>query len=324
MGIRFTCPNGHKLNVKPFLAGKRAVCPKCGAKMRVPLESQTGTANSEQGANFGDPRHDGFGPQGSAGRQNSANHYNSVGPHQNGEPDFGMFVPDGEEDDVLWTEDAAAESGPADAVLHEAAFIDNPLDDPRANAALADAALSDPALGDTSLADTGQGHRGRGDAPPAHPPRSAAPASTPPPLRPPVARPAAPNPVAGGAGQPVKRTLRPKPVLHPMSGPAVDEVIAAASNAPRPVPPPPPQPEDDPIVRFRLQLKRRNRIMMIVSGALAVVVLILLVVLIMVLTGQKAPESTDQPAAAGTGPATAAPLEPSPERERPFGQPAAH
>lgn len=40
MGIRFLCPEGHKLHVKTFLAGKRAVCPKCGAKVVVPSESQ--------------------------------------------------------------------------------------------------------------------------------------------------------------------------------------------------------------------------------------------------------------------------------------------
>jgi hypothetical protein len=37
MGIRFLCPNGHKLNVKTFLAGKRALCPQCGAKVIVPI-----------------------------------------------------------------------------------------------------------------------------------------------------------------------------------------------------------------------------------------------------------------------------------------------
>lgn len=36
MGIRFTCPNGHKLHVKAFLAGKRGVCPQCGAKILIP------------------------------------------------------------------------------------------------------------------------------------------------------------------------------------------------------------------------------------------------------------------------------------------------
>ena len=39
MGIRFNCPNGHKLNVKAFLAGKRGICPDCDAKFIVPLES---------------------------------------------------------------------------------------------------------------------------------------------------------------------------------------------------------------------------------------------------------------------------------------------
>ena len=36
MGIRFTCPSGHKLHVKAFLAGKRGVCPHCGAKFVIP------------------------------------------------------------------------------------------------------------------------------------------------------------------------------------------------------------------------------------------------------------------------------------------------
>jgi hypothetical protein len=39
MGIRFYCPNGHKLNVKDFQAGRKGVCPHCGAKMQIPLES---------------------------------------------------------------------------------------------------------------------------------------------------------------------------------------------------------------------------------------------------------------------------------------------
>jgi hypothetical protein len=36
VGIRFHCPNGHKLHVKAFLAGKRGVCPHCGAKFTIP------------------------------------------------------------------------------------------------------------------------------------------------------------------------------------------------------------------------------------------------------------------------------------------------
>jgi uncharacterized protein DUF4339 len=44
MGIRFHCPNGHKLNVKSELAGKKAICPDCGAKLVVPA---AGAASSE-------------------------------------------------------------------------------------------------------------------------------------------------------------------------------------------------------------------------------------------------------------------------------------
>jgi hypothetical protein len=39
MGIRFYCPNGHKLNVKSFLAGQKGICPYCGTKVDIPLES---------------------------------------------------------------------------------------------------------------------------------------------------------------------------------------------------------------------------------------------------------------------------------------------
>ena len=41
MGIKFHCPNGHKLNVKSFLAGKRGICPKCHVRMRIPMESES-------------------------------------------------------------------------------------------------------------------------------------------------------------------------------------------------------------------------------------------------------------------------------------------
>ena len=36
MGIKFLCPNGHKLHVKAFLSGKKAICPQCGARVVVP------------------------------------------------------------------------------------------------------------------------------------------------------------------------------------------------------------------------------------------------------------------------------------------------
>ena len=38
MGIKFNCPNGHKLNVKAFLAGKKGFCPQCGARVSIPAE----------------------------------------------------------------------------------------------------------------------------------------------------------------------------------------------------------------------------------------------------------------------------------------------
>jgi hypothetical protein len=40
MGIRFSCPNGHKLNVKDNLAGKRGICPACGAKFVIPAAGE--------------------------------------------------------------------------------------------------------------------------------------------------------------------------------------------------------------------------------------------------------------------------------------------
>ncbi len=47
MGIKFHCPQGHKLNVKAFLAGKKGVCPKCGTKVRIPLQSEAGLVDSD-------------------------------------------------------------------------------------------------------------------------------------------------------------------------------------------------------------------------------------------------------------------------------------
>jgi hypothetical protein len=47
MGIKFHCPKGHRLNVKSFLAGKKGVCPKCGAKMRIPTASEPALVHSE-------------------------------------------------------------------------------------------------------------------------------------------------------------------------------------------------------------------------------------------------------------------------------------
>jgi hypothetical protein len=40
MGIKFHCPNGHKLNVKAFLAGKRGICPHCGIAVQIPTSAE--------------------------------------------------------------------------------------------------------------------------------------------------------------------------------------------------------------------------------------------------------------------------------------------
>jgi hypothetical protein len=48
MGIKFHCPNGHKMNVKTFLAGKKGTCPKCGATVQVPLVSEGEAAPAAQ------------------------------------------------------------------------------------------------------------------------------------------------------------------------------------------------------------------------------------------------------------------------------------
>jgi hypothetical protein len=50
MGIKFLCPNGHKLHVKSFLSGKKAICPKCGARVTVPAENQSAAANPSSAA----------------------------------------------------------------------------------------------------------------------------------------------------------------------------------------------------------------------------------------------------------------------------------
>jgi hypothetical protein len=48
MGIKFLCPGGHKLHVKAFLAGRKAVCPKCGQKVLVPTESESQFAGKKE------------------------------------------------------------------------------------------------------------------------------------------------------------------------------------------------------------------------------------------------------------------------------------
>lgn len=39
MGIVCHCPNGHRVKVKDYQAGKRGLCPTCGAKFSIPAAS---------------------------------------------------------------------------------------------------------------------------------------------------------------------------------------------------------------------------------------------------------------------------------------------
>ena len=50
MGIRVRCPNGHELNVKSLLAGKRGVCPHCGARFQIPGHSHQDSQQWESGS----------------------------------------------------------------------------------------------------------------------------------------------------------------------------------------------------------------------------------------------------------------------------------
>jgi hypothetical protein len=52
MGIRFYCPNGHKLHVKEFQAGRQGICPHCGISMEIPLASTRPSSKKRRG---GDP-----------------------------------------------------------------------------------------------------------------------------------------------------------------------------------------------------------------------------------------------------------------------------
>ncbi len=49
MGIRFFCPNGHKLHVKEFQAGLRGICPHCGARMLIPHQSTRPSSRQRRG-----------------------------------------------------------------------------------------------------------------------------------------------------------------------------------------------------------------------------------------------------------------------------------
>jgi len=44
MGIVAYCPNHHRVKVKDDLAGRKGICPTCGARFRIPRESQPESA----------------------------------------------------------------------------------------------------------------------------------------------------------------------------------------------------------------------------------------------------------------------------------------
>jgi len=50
MGIVAFCPQGHRVNVKESFAGKKGLCPTCGAKFRIP-----GGASAPPGPDAGLP-----------------------------------------------------------------------------------------------------------------------------------------------------------------------------------------------------------------------------------------------------------------------------
>jgi hypothetical protein len=107
MGIRFRCPSGHKLHVKAFLAGKRGVCPHCGARFVIPA-----TEEAE--------------PAGGATQQNAYTSTGIVAPSSVGSPSIIITVADervaaspsnGESSEIRLAEDflppAAAQPQPA-------------------------------------------------------------------------------------------------------------------------------------------------------------------------------------------------------------------
>lgn len=55
MGIRFYCPNGCKIHVKAFQAGKRGICPHCGCTVDIPLQSTRGSSKQKQKPRTGPP-----------------------------------------------------------------------------------------------------------------------------------------------------------------------------------------------------------------------------------------------------------------------------
>lgn len=54
MGIVAFCPAGHRIKVKDQLAGKKGICPHCGARFRIPAAGAASAARSPTLAASGD------------------------------------------------------------------------------------------------------------------------------------------------------------------------------------------------------------------------------------------------------------------------------
>lgn len=50
MGIRFQCPNGHKLHVKTQLAGQHGFCPECNARVQIPAPAPQAASTPDNAA----------------------------------------------------------------------------------------------------------------------------------------------------------------------------------------------------------------------------------------------------------------------------------
>jgi hypothetical protein len=46
MGIIAHCPNRHRVKVKDQLAGRKGICPECGARFRIPASGETALSPS--------------------------------------------------------------------------------------------------------------------------------------------------------------------------------------------------------------------------------------------------------------------------------------
>jgi hypothetical protein len=44
MGIQLQCPNGHQIHARSEFAGKRGVCPQCGAEFDIPTQNEADTS----------------------------------------------------------------------------------------------------------------------------------------------------------------------------------------------------------------------------------------------------------------------------------------